>query len=576
MGERDDGKRAGRGGAPRVLRGMGNVAGQVLLFLISLLLVLYFSPSVQGLQIPLLALALEDRPVHLVFDGGVASPLHGRIGVARPALLDEEDREILRAELIEIDGAGWRGGGPAARSVLLKRPEVNVFLCPDGSLSLMTLVKEKKRRKRQPEKGSWRVESLRIEDGNITVDLPLVTGRIGPVDLSGKVGEFAGVSRGEIELRIGQISLELRGPSFLVDLLSALGWSPERLRDLGPVEVRASWDGNSLEVTDLSLAAMPMELHFDAAVDLDALILKSRGGGEWAGQEFFTLDLGISPDAVGVSVTLDPPDIAALPPVDGVSLRGLGFAPVILEAGGREVSLRLGRVSLDVADRGDAQLGEISLEGALTIRLAEGDLAAAWSAVWEDASAPELITRFKPTLNLALETRLGAVTQGELALSPELRVTVDAGFTPPMTLELRALRLDSAFGQVLLRGRLGPRPPLGLPGYQGTLQLVGIDLDAIKANVTVSPVLERFLSGHLEGEAVFEGSPMDPTRLSLARCAFGIVGGASPLGVHCPEGGTVVDPTRAPEVGPMTMFKGEIPWGEGKLLLGPPREAATP
>ncbi len=69
---------------------------------------------------------------------------------------------------------------------------------------------------------------------------------------------------------------------------------------------------------------------------------------------------------------------------------------------------------------------------------------------------------------------------------------------------------------------------------------------------------------------------MEPERLTLARCNFGIVDGEAPLGVYCPEGGTTIDPTKSPEVGPMTLFKKEIPWGEGKLLLGAPKEAATP
>ena len=65
---------------------------------------------------------------------------------------------------------------------------------------------------------------------------------------------------------------------------------------------------------------------------------------------------------------------------------------------------------------------------------------------------------------------------------------------------------------------------------------------------------------------------MDPEHLTLSRCAFGIKGGAIALGIYCPEGGTVIDPTQAPEVGPMTLFKKVIPWGEGKLLLGTPKE----
>ncbi|MFH1531347.1 MAG: hypothetical protein ABIK09_11530 [Pseudomonadota bacterium] len=576
MGARVDGWPVRGGGVVGVFGVAGIVFGQVLLFLVTLVMVLYFSPGVQGLQAPLLAMALDDRPVRLVFAGGVASPLHGRVGIARPVLLDEDDREILKAELIEINGAGWRGGGPAVASVLLKSPEVNVFITPDGSLSLMVLLKEKKRRKRKKEKGSWTVESLRVEDGWITVDLPLVTGHVGPLQLSGHVGEVKGVSRGALDLRIEGIALEVRGPSTVVALLDALGWTPERLSSLGPVEVRASWDGNRFAIEEASFGARPLELSLEAAADLDALSVDTTVVGTWEGEELLQLAVDLSPKAVRSTVRLDLPDVAALPTLEGVTLQGFGAGPATLEAGGREVVLKIGEITLGTAQHGDLRLGELSLGGQLTLRLAEEDLAAAWAALWGDASAAELLLRFKPVLNLILDTRVGAISQGELALTPDLRVHLDAGFTPPMTLDLRTVLVESGFGQMRLRGRLGPKPPLGLPGYEGTLQLVGIDLAAIKENVKVSPVAERFLSGRLEGEVVFEGSPMAPERLTLARCSFGIVGGEVPLGIHCPEGGTVIDPTRAPEVGPMTLFKKEIPWGEGKLLLGAPTAEATP
>lgn len=571
MSERIGGKKT-----TRVLKATGIGAGQVLLFLVTLLLVLYFSPSVQGIQAPLLAMALEDRPMHLVFEGAVSSPIHGRVGVARPAILDDDDREILKAELIEIDGAGWRGGGPAVASILLKKPEVNVFIAPDGSLSLMVLLKEKKRKKRKKEKGSWTVESLRIEDGRVTVDLPLVTGHIGPLQVSGNVAEVKGVSKGAVDLRIERIDLELRGPDLAVAVLAALGWTPERLSSLGPVVVRASWDGNRFDIEEASFRALPLDLSAEAHADLDALAMDTSVLGTWEGAELLQLSAGLSPARVDGSMRLDLPAIPALPPMDGVTLRGFTAGPTTLKIGGREVALRVAALGLDSLTQGDARLGDLALSGEVIIRLPDDDLSVAWETFWGDDSFAEMLTRFKPTLNLTLDLQLGALARGELDLSPELRLHVDAGFTPPLRLELRSVHLDSVFGQVRLEGRMGPKPPLGMPGYEGTLQLVGIDLAALKEHVKVPGPAERFLSGHLEGEVVFEGSPMEPERLTLARCNFGVVDGASPMGIHCPEGGTTIDPTKAPEVGPMTLFRKEIPWGEGKLLLGAPREAATP
>jgi len=396
-------------------RTAGALAWQALLLAATIVMVLYFTPSVQGIQAPLLALALEDRAVHLVFEGGTASPLHGRLGVARPKLLDDEDREILKAELIEIDGAGWRGGGPAVRSVLLKKPEVNVFLCPDGSLSLMYLLKEKRRKRREKGKGTWKVESLRVEEGRITVDLPLLTGHLGPLRLTGNIGKNKGVSRGAVHLRIETIALELRGPTAAVSMLTALGWTPERLSSLGPVEVRASWDGDRFSVEEALLRARPLELSLQGRADHKALSLDMSASGTWEGED-------------------------------------------LLE----------------------------------------------------------------------------------------------------------------------FRGSLGPRPPLGHPGYDGTLRFEGIDLAALRGTVEVPSIVERFMSGRLEGEVVFAGSLEEPERLTLARCHFGVVGGAAPLGIRCPEGGTTIDPTRFPEVGPMTFFKKEIPWGEGRLLLGAPEKEAAP
>ena len=571
MSERDR-KSAARGRAPRVLRAVGVVAGQVLLFLVTLVLVLYFSPSVRGIQEPLLAMAMEGRPVHLVFEGTVASPLHGRVGVARPALLDDDDREILRAELLEIDRAGWRHGGPIVGSVLLKKPEVNIFLCPDGTLSLLQLLKEKKRKKRKKEKGSWGVESLHIEEGRITIDLPLVTGHIGPFDLTGSVREDKGVSQGKAKLRIERISMELRGPPAVVALLTALGWTPELLRMLGPVELTASWNGNRFDVEKLSFAALPLDLNFKAAADLDALIVWAKGEGTWAGEDLLALDLALSPDAVAATIRVDPPDLAALPTVDGVALNGLRAAPTTFRAEEQEIVLRIGDVDLAAVNTERGTLGDLSLAGSISLRLEKGDLAAAWVALWDDRPAEELIVELGPTLDLALEVGLGTVAKGDLTLAPKLRLNLDAGFTPPMTLDLRSLRLGSALGQVNLRGRLGPEPPLGLPGYEGVLGIEGVDLAALRAYVEVPSAAERFLSGRLVGEVAFEGSPMDPEHLTLSRCAFGIEGGAVPLGIYCPEGGTVIDPTRAPEVGPMTLFSKVIPWGEGKLLLGTPKE----
>jgi len=571
MSERKGGEKT-----KRAVKITGVVFGQILLFLATLVMVLYFSPSVQGIQAPLLAMALEDRAVHLTFDGAVSSPLHGRVGVARPALLDDDDREILKAELIEIDGAGWRGGGPAVASILLKKPEVNVFLAPDGSLSLMYLLKEKKRKKRKKEKGSWTVESLRVEEGRVTVDLPLVTGHIGPVQVTGNVGEVKGVSKGAVVLRIERIDIELRGPSSAVAFLSALGWTPERLSTLGPIAVRAEWDGNRFVVEEATVAASPLELSLEAHVDLDELAMDTTVLGSWEGADLLQLSMDLNPRTVRGAMRLDPPKLDALPPVDGVALRGFEAGPTTLEAGGKEVALRIGELRVGSLTREDAQLSDLSLSGEITVRLPDEELAAAWASFWTDDSLAEMVTRFNPTLGVTLDARLGAVAKGELALAPDLQIHVDAGFTPPMKLDLRSFRIESAFGQARLKGRLGPKPPLGLPGYEGTLQLEGIDLAAIKEHVEVPAVAQRFLSGHLQGEAVFEGSPMEPERLTLARCNFGIVDGEAPLGVHCPEGGTTIDPTKSPEVGPMTLFKKEIPWGEGKLLLGAPKEAATP
>jgi hypothetical protein len=571
MSERSGGKRT-----TRVLKATGIGAGQVLLFLVTLILVLYFSPSVKGIQAPLLAMALEDRPVRLVFEGAVSSPFHGRVGVARPAILDDEDREILRAELIEIDGAGWRGGGPAVSSILLKKPEVNLFVAPDGNLSLMVLLKEKKRKKRRKEKGSWTVDSLRIEDGLITLDLPLVTGRVGPMQLSGNVAEVKGVSKGAVDLRIERIDLELRGPDAALAFMAALGWTPERLSTLGPVVVRATWDGNRFDVEEASFGVRPLEVSMEAHADLDALSMDTALRGTWDGDPLLQLSAGLSPARVEGAMRLDLGSFATLSPADGVTLRGFAAGPTTLEAGGRSVALHIERLGLDSLSQGDARFGDLALSGEVIITLPDDDLAVAWEAFWGDSSVPELLTRFKPTLGLKLDAGLGTLTQGDLDLAPKLRLHVDAGFTPPMRLDLRSVRLDSAFGQVRLEGRMGPKPPLGMPGYEGNLQLVGIDLAALKDHLTVPGPLERFLSGHLEGEVVFEGSPMEPQRLTLARCNFGVVDGASPLGIHCPEGGTTIDPTQAPDVGPMTLFKKEIPWGDGKLLLGPPREAAAP
>ncbi len=576
MSERSKGKTAGRSGAMRVLKTGVIVVGQVLLFLATLVMVLYFSPSVQGIRAPLLAMALEGRSVHLVFEGAVSSPIHGRLGVAHPALLDDDDREVLKAELVEISGAGWRNGGPAVASVLLKKPEVNVFLAPDGSLSLMYLLKEKKRKKRKKEKGSWTVESLRVQEGFITVDLPLVTAHIGPLHATGSLAEVKGVSKGDIELKIDRIAVELRGRSSLAAVLDALGWTPERLSSLGPVEVRAAWDGNRFSIEKASASVKPLDLSIEATVDLDELVMDTTVVGTWDGEELLQLAVGLSPKTVRTAMRLDPPDIDALPPLEGVTLRRFEAGSTTLQAGGREAVLKIDEINLGAVQYGDIQLGDLSLEGEVILRLAEEDLAAAWAGFWSDASFAEMLTRFKPVLNLKLNSRVGAVSDGELALAPDLQVEVDAGFTAPMTLDLRAVRLKSAFGQARLHARLAPKPPLGLPGYGGTLRLEGIDLAAIKENVEVPSILERFLSGHLEGEVVFEGSVVEPERLSLVRCAFSIVDGVSPIGVRCPDGGTVVDLTQAPQVGPMTLFKKEIPWGDGKLLLGPPKEAATP
>ena len=575
MSERE-GKSAARRRVWRMLRAVGVVAGQVLLFLVTLVLVLYFSPSVRGIQQPLLAMALEGRPVHLVFEGGTASPWHGRMGVARPALLDEDEREILRAELLEIDGAGWRGGAPNVGSVLLKKPEVNVFLCPDGTISLLQLLKEKKRKKRKKEKGSWGVESLHIEEGRITIDLPMVTGHIGPFDLTGSVRENKGVSRGNAKLRVERISMELRGPPAVVALITALGWTPELLQTIGPVELSASWDGNRFDVEKLSLAARPFDLRLTAAADLDTLTVRAKGEGTWAGKDFLSLDLALSPEDVAVALRLDPPDFAALPTVEGVALREVRATPTTLRAKGREIVLRIGDVDLGAVNMEHGDLGDLSLAGSISLRLTRGDLAAAWAALLDERSAKELIVELGPTIDLVLEVGLGTVATGDLSLAPKLRLHLDAGFTPPMTLDLRLARLDSALGQVNLRGRLGPEPPLGLPGYEGVLDLKGIDLAALKSYLEVPSAAERFLSGRLVGEVAFEGSPMDPEHLTLSRCAFGIEGGAVSLGIYCPDGGTVIDPTRAPEVGPMTLFKKVIPWGEGKLLLGTPKEVKSP
>ncbi len=566
------GKSGDRRGGLRFLRAVGVVAGQVLLFLGTLVLILYFGPSVRGIQQPLLAMALKDRPVHLVFEGGTASPWHGRVGIARPVLLDEDEREILRAEMLEIDGAGWRGGGPALGSVLLRKPEVNIFLCPDGTLSLLQLLKEKKRKKRKKEKGSWSVESLHIEEGRITIDLPMVTGHIGPFNLTGNVGEVKGVSRGTAKLRIERISIELRGPSAIVALLGALGWTLERLQMLGPVELLASWDGNSFDVEKLSLNARPFDLNLTAAADLDALTLRANGEGTWAGKDLLSLDLALSPEDVAVALRLDPPDFAELPPVEGVAIRELRAAPTTMHAGGKEIILRIGDVDLAAVNTEHGTLGELSLAGAISLRLTKGELIDAWAALWTDRPAEELIVELGPTLDLDLEVGLGTVAKGDLSLAPKLRLHLDAGFKPPMTLDLRLVRLDSVLGQVNLRGRFGPKPPLGLPGYEGVLDLKGIDLAALRAYVEVPSAAERFLSGRLIGEVAFEGSPMDPEHLTLSRCTFGIEGGAIALGIYCPEGGTVIDPTQAPEVGPMTLFKKVIPWGDGKLLLGTPKE----
>ncbi|MBM4370541.1 MAG: hypothetical protein FJ098_02755 [Deltaproteobacteria bacterium] len=572
-----------RGRAGRVAGVAGRVAGEVILVLATLALLLYFAPSVQGIQAPLLAMALEGRPVHLVFAGAAASPLHGRLGVARPVILDGDDREILRAELLEVDAAGW-DGGPAAGSVLLLRPEINLFLCPDGSLSLLQLLKEKRPRDRPREKGSWHVDSLRIEEGLVTIDLPLLTGRIGPVELTARVGEERGVLRGEARLRVARLELELRGPAALRGALAALGWTPARLATLGPLEIRASWDGPRVEIEDADLRLDPLELHLSASLDLDAVSGRFGARGSWDGHPLLAADLALSAEQVRADATLEVPSFAALPLPGNGRLRGLEARPLRLSAAGREVRLRLEGMELEALglrcpspeDPCAQALEELSLAGELTLRLEAGTLEEAWGALRDGESSEGLAARLRPVLDLGLEAHLGALAVGSLSLRPGLALGLDASWSPPLRLELRNLSLESALGVLRLTGRLTPRPPLGIPEYGGTLTVEGIDLATLRESIEVPAVLARLLDGRLEGEVVFEGSLAEPGRLSLPRCRLGITGGSSPLGIRCPEGGTVVDPTRAPEIGPMTLLRKEIPWGEGRLLLGPPPARTAP
>jgi hypothetical protein len=258
-----------------------------------------------------------------------------------------------------------------------------------------------------------------------------------------------------------------------------------------------------------------------------------------------------------------------LQPIPGLVLGPVRLGRGTLRIGDQTLKLTVEGASAEFVEVSPTRVGTPFLDLTARVRLGQGTFAGLWIALGSGAW-PDGLPDCAPTLELSLRAGFHDVTAGKIFLDPDLRLVLDAVFTPPSSLTVKALRVESRIGEASLEGSASPPTPGAAPAYRGSLALRGIDLVTLRDRLEVPPSLQRFLSGRLEGEVRFRGDAGVPDRLELESCHLGILGGEAPLGIRCPEGGTVIDPTQSPAVGPMALVRKEIPWGGGKLLLGPP------
>lgn len=562
----------------RVLKLTARLTLRLLLFLATVVLVAYFAPLLEGIRTPLLALATENLPgVALEFSATTLNPADLGLGVADPVLRTTDGRELVRAESLFIDLDMPSEGEMRAQRLRVKKPRISVFLMPDGSLSLASLVPPKSGKPAGP-KSPWSLQNLEVTDGMVDVDLgPDLQAVVGPVTMLGKAGYTQGSDQGQMELRIDRINLKIPEDSPIAMVAAGLGITREQLQTLGPVVGSATWGPGGILVAqaDLFLGTTRVTGVFTLRPETANLDIALAVHVE--GAPVLTGSLSLAPDkAVGdllipgfkisnPAAILPLASLLGLAPEQVLEVGELKFAPLTLKLREPGLDLEWDGLGLESVRLDESRLGDLSLSLGGDLRLGKGTISKAWAEAIRGEPLDPM--DLEPAVNLNLKAALARVAQGELKIDPELSLDVQLGFRAPLTLILDHATLTSVFGKAVLAARAEPAGALGIPRVTGDLKILDVNLALLGEKLPVPPPAKKLLQGLLNGRAEFSLNVLTPTDLVLSQCRFETSGSESRLVIKCPEGGTTLDLTQQPGVGPATLFTKKIPWGKGQLLL---------
>ncbi len=471
---------------------------------------------------------------------------------------DADGRPALSVGALEV--ASESLADRAFRRLTVQQARLHVRVDEQGHVNLAGLFREKER-KEPPRPRPLRIEHLAVAETTVALETPDLALEVGPVTFGGSLSKEArGPSGGRAEATIEGFRLTPRSPR-VADLLTGLLGAAKDYQ-AGPLVLRASWGGHSVDIEELSFHSAPVDLLARANVDWAALegtlnltltregrevgaLLARRQGEDWAFSAL--LNEVTTPGFAGAQVVVPAVELA------GLSLNAL---PAQLTA-------RLNRASLDTLVLDGTTLSGVALSGEVHFESAE-PLQSLLTTIQAGGGLHAVAASWKQG-NAALLLLVDSVRRGDDEVVAPLRLRVEAKRTRDHKLQAEVELALHPHGSVRGELTVDLRTRNGRLPWVGQLRIDGLETTALLQLLQLPGMLQPMLSGRLEGTLAVAGDDLANPVVQVRFCRFDL---------RRKEGGDMVfltpddqqkwDFSAEPS---FSFFTKELKFGDGKLLM---------
>jgi len=533
--------------------------GHFLLLFVTLLLVTYFLGVGQPGRAMMTALSREEI-------NGVAEV--GQVQVdpfgTSAAIFDIEVRTAdgepaLTAAAIEVSASSLLEKEFSRLAV--SQLKVLLALDAEGRFNLADFLVEK------PDTGpsepsSLRIETLALEEAELSLVTPDLVLDAGPVTAVGSINQPAGEPfGGSVEGRVEAFQLSPRSPE-MEDLIAAL-LGPRDSLTVGPLDAQVHWSETNVDVRSAQLTWESLQLYVQGQVDYERLagtlslmatregkqvgsLLVRRQGEDWA----FSVQVSEAnfPGRKGKALSLPAVELS-------------GFA---LSALPTQVSMKLNRLSTPRLDLDGAAFTGVSLSGSAQYEsgLPLHDLANQWVA--GTATIADVAANWRQGDAVVL-LLIESVSDDERELIAPLRLRITAKRTKDHKMRWTADLSLHPHGNIRAELTADLRNREGVVPYVAQLHIEGLETEALLDLVAVPGMLRNMLSGRLEGSIEVAARDLSSTTVKVPYCRFDLVRAeGGDMVFRTPDNEQVWDFGVAPS---FSFFSKELKFGDGKLVM---------